>query len=281
MCAISLPSKRLQGAVDARLRARRRVLQVPGNAADAVPCERLRPKHPLFLLPHEKETLPAMKRICLVSMFLLLWTAAAAGQPAGSGYITDSFQVTLRTGPGADHKIVGMLHSGQALTLLDEEEQGQEWRRVELPDGKQGYVLARFISSSPPARLELEKLRSAYDELQTRAARLEAENDRLVSENGTFKSQLEEARAELSKVRGKYTTLRSESADFFALKNRYERAAASLKKSTERVDKLEAEVARLQVNRNIRWFLSGAGVLVLGFLIGFSAKKQRRRSSLL
>jgi hypothetical protein len=35
--------KRLQGAVAARRRARRRtvVLQVPGNAADAVPCERL------------------------------------------------------------------------------------------------------------------------------------------------------------------------------------------------------------------------------------------------
>jgi hypothetical protein len=35
--------KRLQGAADARRRARRRtfVLQVPGNKADAVTCERL------------------------------------------------------------------------------------------------------------------------------------------------------------------------------------------------------------------------------------------------
>jgi hypothetical protein len=35
--------KRLQGAVAARRRARRRtiVLQAAGNAADAVPCERL------------------------------------------------------------------------------------------------------------------------------------------------------------------------------------------------------------------------------------------------
>ena len=35
--------KRLQGAADARRRARRRtfVLQVPDNKADAVPCERL------------------------------------------------------------------------------------------------------------------------------------------------------------------------------------------------------------------------------------------------
>jgi hypothetical protein len=39
--------KRLQGAVDARHRVRRRtiVLQVPGNAADAVPCERLQNRY--------------------------------------------------------------------------------------------------------------------------------------------------------------------------------------------------------------------------------------------
>ncbi len=38
-----LAGKRLQGAADARHRARRRtvVLQLPGNAADAGPCERL------------------------------------------------------------------------------------------------------------------------------------------------------------------------------------------------------------------------------------------------
>ena len=43
MCPKAPRGKRLQGAVAARLRARRRtaVLQVPGNAADAVPCERL------------------------------------------------------------------------------------------------------------------------------------------------------------------------------------------------------------------------------------------------
>ena len=43
MCPKPSRGKRLQGAAAARLRARRRtvVLQGPGNAADAVPCERL------------------------------------------------------------------------------------------------------------------------------------------------------------------------------------------------------------------------------------------------
>jgi hypothetical protein len=53
--------KRLQGAGDARRRARRWsfVLQVPDNKADAVPCERLQTFHPIgrlsdFLNDHER-----------------------------------------------------------------------------------------------------------------------------------------------------------------------------------------------------------------------------------
>jgi hypothetical protein len=51
--------RRLQGAADARRRARRRtfVLQVPDNKADAVPCERLpliyyEPNHLLYSLSY-------------------------------------------------------------------------------------------------------------------------------------------------------------------------------------------------------------------------------------
>jgi SH3 domain protein len=224
-----------------------------------------------------KELLPMLKRICSALIFLLLWAALAVAQEE-TGYITDTFQVTLRTGPGIDHTISAMLRSGQPLTVLEE---GEEWTLIELPDERQGYVLTRFISQAPPARLALDKIRTAYDALQTRAQTLATENERLLSENRSLQTQLKEIRGELSTVEGQYTTLKSESSDFFSLKKRYERTAASLRQNTERVQQLEAEVSRLELRKNIRWFLSGAGVLVLGFLIGFSAKKQRRRSSLL
>ncbi|MGD8369209.1 MAG: TIGR04211 family SH3 domain-containing protein [Desulfobacterales bacterium] len=218
-----------------------------------------------------------MKRTFLILLLILLWAAAAMGQEQ-TAYITDSFQVTLRTGPGVDHKIVAMLASGQSLTLIDA---GEEWSQIALPDGRQGFVLNRFISVTPPARIELERIRSAYETLQTRAGELETEHAKLVSENRSLQTQLEKARGELASVETQYASLKAESSDVLSLKTRYERAAASLRESTERVQQLEAQVSELEFNRNIRWFLSGAGVLVLGFLIGFSSKKQRRRSSLL
>jgi hypothetical protein len=34
------------------------------------------------------------------------------------------------------------------------------------------------------------------------------------------------------------------------------------------------------MNYAIKWFLAGSAVLIVGFLIGFSTKRQRRRPSL-
>ncbi len=213
---------------------------------------------------------------CTIAVFAL-WAAAAVCY-AESAFITDVFEVTLRTGPGIDHKIVAMLRSGQPLTVT---EAGDEWSRVVLADGKEGYVLSRFISIGPPARLSLERVRDAHEALKTKAASLEEENSRLVSENKALEKQLETVSTRLDALNKEYAELKSDSSDFFSLKKRYEQAAGQLQEKTERANKLEEEVSRLQLNRNIRWFLSGAGVLALGFLIGFSAKKQRRRSSLL
>jgi SH3 domain protein len=171
-----------------------------------------------------------------------------------------------------------MLRSGQPVTI---NETGDEWTQVTLADGKEGYVLSRFISTAPPARLSLERIRDAYEALQTRASDLEQEHSRLVSENQALENELETVSHKLETVGKEYAALKSESSDFFSLKKQYEQASGQLQEKTERVNKLEEQVSRLQLNRNIRWFLGGAGVLVLGFLIGFSAKKQRRRSSLL
>jgi hypothetical protein len=57
--------------------------------------------------------------------------------------------------------------------------------------------------------------------------------------------------------------------------------SAKLTEQTQKASKYEEDLTKLLWNKNIKWFLSGAGVLILGFIIGFMTKRQRRRSSLL
>ena len=50
---------------------------------------------------------------------------------------------------------------------------------------------------------------------------------------------------------------------------------------TKKANDLDLELNTLRKKKYVRWFLGGAGVLLLGFIFGFSSKKQKHRSSLL
>jgi SH3 domain protein len=85
----------------------------------------------------------------------------------------------------------------------------------------------------------------------------------------------------VKEVSTSYENWKIEAADYLALKAKYARTNTQLAEKTQLEKKLKEEIERLETRQTIRWFMSGAGVLFLGFIIGFSAKRQRRRSSLL
>ena len=74
--------------------------------------------------------------------------------------------------------------------------------------------------------------------------------------------------------------MKAEAAGFLTLKSKYEAAASQLAEQTARVQKLEEQLTQMEMSAYIKWFLAGSGVLVVGFLIGFSTKRQRRRPTL-
>jgi len=72
----------------------------------------------------------------------------------GTEYITDVFEVTMRSGTSTSNSIVRMLRSGEAVTVL-EEDPVSKYKLVETGDGKQGYVLSRFLMKQPAAKQRL------------------------------------------------------------------------------------------------------------------------------
>ena len=197
---------------------------------------------------------------------------------AESMYVNDVMEVTLRTGQGISHKILAMVKSGQLVEAI---EPGAEWTKVRLPNKKEGWVLTRFLTKQPPARLELEQLKAAYQDLQSETEAPMKEIAKLRMETESQRADLVAQKKDLEEFKQAYETLKKESADFLKLNSKYKNAAQQLEEQTQRANLFEDELSKIQIHRNIRWFLSGAGVLLLGFLIGFSTKRQRRRSSLL
>ena len=216
-----------------------------------------------------------MKRYVLIGIF---WIFATASVQAQSMYVGEIIEITLRTGPGIDHKVIAMVKSGQPLTIL---ETGPEWTKVRLPNDKEGYVLSRFLTNKKPNELLLDELKEKYNELESQLNTIREENEKQQSENDRLLSELAAKEEQLSELTQSYDALKADSAEFLDLKTNYKNTTAQLAEQAQRAEQFEEAYTRVQKRQIFRWVLTGAGILLVGFLIGMSSKRQRRRSTLL
>ena len=218
---------------------------------------------------------PIMKNLCIIGMCLVLFSTPVLAE---NKYVSDAVKVTMRTGPGNDRKIISLLRVGTKVEVV---QPGDEWTLVRLANEKEGWVINRFLTDKIPSDIELKILKSKYQALKDSASQMQEKNSLLKAENEKLTTEFTVSRKKLQKTTNDYEDLKTESKEFLKLQSKFKAASSKLAEQTKKAEKFEDELTKLLWNQNIKWFLSGAGVLILGFIIGFSAKRQRRRSSLL
>lgn len=216
--------------------------------------------------------------IKLILTVVLALAMVATAALANTVYVTEDFEITMRTGPGVDRKIIALIRSGQRV---EEVSKSEEWTEIRLPSDKTGWVLTRYLSPKEPCALVKERIQTQYNQLQTDHTELQAKNSDLEAVNQRLEAQLASTQASLERVTGDFDDLKTESTDFLKLKTQFKKVTAQLEETKTKADKFEDETSRLLRNQNIKWFLAGAGVILIGFIIGFSSRRQKRRSSLL
>ena len=192
-------------------------------------------------------------------------------------YVSDILKLTLRTGPSIENKIISVIESGQMMEVI---KFGDEWSQVQLPNGKKGWVLSRYLTTNETHNIKLERLEAKHKNLMIQAAELLEENNRLKAENKRFSTESKANQKQFVQTQADYEALKAEAAEFITLKANYKRAASQLAEQTTKAKQLEEELSSLEMSTYIKWFLAGSGVLIVGFLIGFSTKRQRRRPAL-
>jgi SH3 domain protein len=203
-----------------------------------------------------------------ISFLLIpLWFVALSLQAAETRYITDVFEVTMRSGTSTANSIVRLLRSGEAVTLLEVDE-GTQYSLVETADGKQGYVLNRFLETSPAARELLEKLTTRHQQLQARF-------DEQATEIDDLKQVLQQEQADNQSLK---TALRASEQELSGVRDAAENTLNILdqnKRMQVMVDQLREEKAvlsdtnaRLSDSTQIDWFVRGAAVSLIAFFIG-------------
>jgi SH3 domain protein len=214
-------------------------------------------------------------RPIVTGIAVLLFTAMAY---ADTRYVIDKTQITFRTGPGNDRKILSLLNSGESVSFLQSED---EWAKVSLQSGKEGWVLQRYLTPEVPCRTRIEEVNQTLERLKTELDTAKKTHQEINADKTRLTTDLKNTRQELADTQRSYQKLKKDAAAFLELKARHEKTVERLTKQTQKAATLDEDLTKTLKKQNIRWFLGGAGVLLLGFILGFGSKKQKRHSSLL
>ncbi|NCC28632.1 MAG: TIGR04211 family SH3 domain-containing protein [Gammaproteobacteria bacterium] len=223
-----------------------------------------------------------MRRFLLLCVCVLsiqaAWTPTAC---AAARYVTDALEVTLRTGESNRYRMIRMLPSGTPVEVLGVNK-ATEYARVRTEDGTVGYLLERELQDEPAARnrvLELEQrlveLQGEPNTLAARLAALQTAYDRLDADFRTLQRDKVRLEQELA-------TIRHASTNILEITGDRERLRIQVSELTREHADLEQANRDLGNRTNQRWFMIGAGVILLGVLIGLVLPHvtfRRRRGS--
>ena len=208
----------------------------------------------------------------LLSLALIIVTPVHAVER----YVTDVFEVTMRSGTSTSNSIVRLLPSGEAVTVLEEDPESQ-YSLVETDDGKQGYVLSRFLTASPAARETLQELLVKYEKQQLQVSEQQAEIDQLKqsllqeqSDSEALKITLRASEQELSKVR-------DAAQNTLNILEQNKRLQTVVDQLREEKTVLSDTNAELSDSTQIDWFVRGAAVSLIAFIIGILVTRIRWR----
>jgi len=219
------------------------------------------------------------------SFFLFLTFVLASGVHAfaETKYVTDVFEVMVRTGPNLTHKIIAMPRSGTAIDIIEvpDEQRVDKWVKIRFANGTEGWMLSQFLVDGPPKHAIIARLEKENETLRTQSQALSEENVRLKKERKDLEKALSSRTQTGNSLRESYETLKKESKDFLALKASHQEASRELGLKTKRVKGLEKEVEGLRNTQTLRWFIAGASIILVGFVIGYVSRRPKRRPSLL
>lgn len=217
-----------------------------------------------------------MNKLLLFS-FLVAWGTAAAD----TRYVTDQFKVTMRSGESASHKIVRMVSSGTALEVLaDNPETG--YSQVRTGAGTTGYVLTRQLMPQPNARDRLARAEVRLRELQEEPGKLSAKLARLQEKHQKLNTAHKKLQGTKNGLERELETLRRTAANAIRISNERNKFRESVVTLTRDLEDVKQKNRDLENQTTQRWFMIGAGVIILGIILGLllpHLRFQRRKSS--
>ena len=202
---------------------------------------------------------------CAASLLSVLLFAGAAGWE--SAWVSDQFEITLRSGPSTSNAIELMLDSGTELEVLERDPESG-YSRVRTSGGIEGYVLTRYLMNEPAAREQLANLTSQLTSEASRGSSLNSQLSAIRSQYESATRQIQTLEREKSELEEELAEIKRTAANVLSINNQNKQLREQLASEEIRVATLEQENRALTSQTTRYWFMSGALVLVVGMILG-------------
>lgn len=206
-----------------------------------------------------------------IFLFILLYSSSIWAE---TRYVTDVFEVTLRSGSSTANSIISMLKSGQKVTVL-EQDVATKYSLVETESGKQGYVLTRFLDAEPSGRERFQRLTAQYEKQSASLAELKKELNTVRQAKKQDEANISQLQNNLSRTETELAKLKVATRDTIQVIKQNETLMA-------RINDLESNIVMLSQENNdykdstaMDWFIRGAAVSLIAFLLGILVTRIR------
>ena len=216
-----------------------------------------------------------MKRL-VVCLFLCLFATVAWTKEQ---YVIDVLYITLRDAPSGDASVIRALKSGTKLEVLEEGAEG--YSRVITAKGEEGWAKTKYLTDEPVAILKVASLEQKTKTLEEKV------ND-LKEKSSLAKRKVKEAEKERKRLESKSQKLLNENKKMKAISAKPIELAKENEVLSAANTSMNAELKELREEKELNsdtksrdWFITGAGVLIIGMVIGLilPSIRWRRRNS--
>lgn len=218
-----------------------------------------------------------MKKI-LITLISLIFISLSAH--ADTVYVTDSIKYTLRTDENNRSKIIRMLSSGTALTVISVSPDSG-YTKVRTNSGAEGYILTRHTLNQPISRWflneankKLKSLQKKYDSLKKEFKQITGKNKQTLTTHKSLVKERDKLSTELSE-------LHHTAANAVQLKQQRDQLQERVVTIERKLQQLRRNNQTLENSTNQDWFLYGGLLSLFGVILGFILPKLswRRRGN--
>ena len=130
--------------------------------------------------------------IAALGLLALLVTVPVLAEPA---WVSGEVRLNLRSGPGNQFRILGVLTTGDSLQVL---ERTEKWTKIRTAEGEEGWIPGGYLNPQPPPAIRLEELeaeaaslRSVLESAEAEASGLRRQSEELSANDSEQKAEIE------------------------------------------------------------------------------------------